>query len=349
MTRLKIITILMLGSLFGCHYFRDASEKPDTHAFNLAQVQKELRPLKLNTPYKPTKEIKRYFQFYHLDPPQVTHYFGTVVSENHTLVAHLFIPENPKGTLFLLHGYFDHSGTYSKLIHQALSNHYAVVSWDLPGHGLSSGERTDLGDFKLCAEQVVDLVQRTKNKLPAPFYLIAHSTGCSIAMEYMNNAPSQQFEKIIFLAPLVHHQYWACSKVGYFLAKPFIHTLRRVDKKNSSDPDYLAFVKKDPLHSSTLSLEFLDDLFRWEKQIQNAPIWPGSVLIIQGDADAVIDWKYNLKFLRKKIQHPEIHLIHGARHQLCNENAQLRDQVFKLIFADLKTPAPSQSRDQKEN
>jgi len=335
MTLQKTLVFLLFGSLCGCNYFRTDSEQPDLCAFNLAQIQKDLRPLKLNAPYKPTKEIKRYFAFYDLDSTNVAHYFGTVVSENHTLVAHVFIPENPKGTLFLLHGYFDHTGTYSKLIKQALSNHYAIASWDLPGHGLSSGERTDVGPFELCANQFVDIMQRAENKLPRPFYLIAHSTGCSIAMEYMYNAPVQRFEKIIFLAPLVHHKYWSWSKVGYFIAKPFTKTIRRRDKKNSSDPTYLAFVKKDPLHSGSLSLKFLDDLFRWEKQIQNAPVWPGSVFILQGDADTVVDWKYNLKFLQKKIQHPEIHFIHSAHHQLCNEQKKIRAEVFSLIFTEL--------------
>lgn len=332
----NIFPILLCGLLGGCNYFRISSEKPNTAAFDLAQVRQDMLPLDLETPYKPSEAIIPYFQFYDLAPTNAAHYFGTVVSENHTLASHIFIPPNPQGTLFLIHGYFDHTGTLSKLIAAGLANHYAIVSWDLPGHGLSSGVRTETGEFELCAKQFTDLVQRSENILPRPFHLVTHSTGCSIAIEYMHNAPTNAFEQIVFLAPLIRHAHWHWAKFGYTLAKPFTQTIRRRDKKNSSDPVYLAFVKKDPLHSSVLSFEYLKDLYAWEKQVRNDPVWPGSLLIIQGDADKIVDWKYNLEFLRAKIQHPEIHLVPGARHQLANERTELRDAVFELIFNPLE-------------
>lgn len=330
------ISILLCGLLGGCHYFRTSSEKPNTSAFDLAQVRQDMLPLDLKTSYKPTEAIQAYFRFYDLDPTNATHYFGTVVSENNTLASHVFIPPSPQGTLFLIHGYFDHTGTFSKLIAAGLANHYAIVSWDLPGHGLSSGGRTETGKFELCAKQFNDLVHRSDNILPKPFHLITHSTGCSIALEYMYNTKSNAFDQIVFLAPLIRHTHWGWAKFSYTLAKPFTKTIRRRKKKNSSDPAYLAFVKADPLHSSVLSFGYLVDLYAWEKQIRNNPVWPGSVLIIQGDADTVVDWKYNLDFLRAKIQRPEIHLIPGARHQLANEREELRTPIFDLIFSRLQ-------------
>ena len=332
----KGVAMLLGGLLVGCSYFRDASEKPNTTAFNPAQVRQEMIPLDLETPYHPSKETEAYFHFYQLDHPNVEHYFGTVISKNRTLATHVFIPPVPRGTLFLIHGYFDHTGTFSKLISTALSNHYAVVSWDLPGHGLSSGDRTDTGAFDRCAKQFIDVVQRSETLLPQPFHLITHSTGSSIAIEYMYNTSSNAFDQIVFLSPLIRHAHWGLGKFGYTLGKPFTQTVRRRDKKNSSDEAYLAFTKQDPLHSGTLSFEYLKDLYRWEKQTRGNPVWPDSLLIIQGDRDSVVDWKYNLKFLRTKIAHPEIHLIPGAHHQLANERAAIRKQVFDLIFQSLE-------------
>jgi len=334
----KAIPILLCGLLGGCNYFRNSSDKTDTGGFDLEQVKADMRPLTLKTPYRPTPEIQRYFEFYGLAPTNAAHYFGTVESEGHTLAAHVFIPENPRGTLFLLHGYFDHTGTYSKLIARGLAQHYAIVCWDLPGHGLSSGDRTDTGAFDLCAKQFTDLVQRSSGILPQPSHIVAHSTGCSIALEYLYNTPTAPFDKIVFLAPLVRHTHWGWSKFGYAIARPFVQTLRRHGKENSSDPAYRAFVKKDPLHSGRLSLEFLDDLYTWEKQLQEKPQWPGSILVIQGDADTVVDWKYNLEFLHEKIRHLDVCLVPGARHQLANEREELRNQVFDLIFNYLEQP-----------
>jgi len=220
----KIIIPFLSIILTGCTYFRSDSEKPDTTAFSPTQVKAEMVPLNLNAPIHPTKETKAYFQFYHLDYPNTKHFFGSIVSKNQTLATHIFIPEHPKGTLFLIHGYFDHSGTFSKFISKALSNHYAVVSWDLPGHGLSSGDRTDTGAFHLCADQFKELLQRTEKKVPKPFYLITHSTGCSIAIEYLSTTSNNTFNQIIFLAPLIRHAHWGWGKFGYYIAKPFTKT-----------------------------------------------------------------------------------------------------------------------------
>jgi len=329
------VIALLCGLLGGCTYFRSDSEKPNTTAFDPAQVQREMVPLSLKASYHPSKEIEAYFHFYQLDYPDVEHYFGTIRSQKQTLATHAFLPSHPRGTLFLIHGYFDHTGTFSKLIAEGLSNRYAVVSWDLPGHGLSTGDRTDTGAFDRCAKQFVDIVQRSETALPRPFYLITHSTGCSIAIEYIQNSPTNVFDQIVFISPLIRHAHWGWGKFGYTIAKPFTQTVRRRDKKNTSDSEHLAFVKQDPLHSDILSFEYLDELYAWEKQVHKNSTWPNSVLIIQGECDTVVDWKYNLEFLRTKISDPEIYLIPEARHQLPNERTALRNQVFNLIFQKL--------------
>jgi pimeloyl-ACP methyl ester carboxylesterase len=251
--------------LTGCAYFRNSSDIVDTTSFDLAQVKADMRPLNLSGSYHPTDAITDYFIFYDLNPGNAQHVFGTMESKEQTLAGHVFLPENPRGTLFLLHGYFDHVGTLSKLIDEGLAQGYAIVAWDLPGHGLSSGDRTDTGTFDLCAEQFVDLVKRAEGHLPEPFHIVAHSTGCSIVIEYLHNSETNVFEQIVFLAPLIRHNHWGWGKFGYAIARPFTKTIRRRNIKNSSDETYLAFVKKDPLHSSELSFEYLNDLYRWEK------------------------------------------------------------------------------------
>ena len=327
-----IMILIIVPFLSGCNYFRTSSELPNTQAFDLEQVKKEIKPLSLQEPYLPTEAISDYFNFYDLNPTNAQHFFGSVKSKGHTLVAHIFLPQHPRGTLFPLHGYFDHTGTLSKLIAEGLANEFAVVTWDLPGHGLSSGNRTETGDFDLCAKQFIDIMARAEPVLPKPLNLIAHSTGCSIALEYVYDRKTNAFDQIIFLAPLIQHEHWGWAKFGYTISKPFTNQVRRRDKKNSSDEAYLAFVKQDPLHSSTLSYEYLEDLYAWEKTLDEYPVWPGTITVIQGEDDDIVNWDHNLEFLNRKIQHLQVYMIPGGKHQLANERPELRDQAFKLIF-----------------
>ena len=56
------------------------------------------------------------------------------------IAVHVYLPKNPIGTIFLLHGYFDHAGSLSFMINAALKRNYAIMTYDLPGHGNSSGK-----------------------------------------------------------------------------------------------------------------------------------------------------------------------------------------------------------------
>ena len=60
------------------------------------------------------------------------------------------------------------------------------------------------------------------------------------------------------------------------------------------------------------------------------------VLIIQGADDAIVDWKYNIKFFRKKIKSVEVRMIENARHQLINEIDPERSAVFNIINDELE-------------
>lgn len=336
MTIRSIILILISSMLCSCAYFRDKNEKLNTTGYNLAEVQRDLKSLDLSAPYTPTPAVADYLNFYGLNATNAQHFFGTLQSEGQTLAAHVFIPPEPRGTLFMIHGYFDHTGTLAKLISAGLGQHYAIVSWDLPGHGLSSGARTDTGQFNLCAKQFIDLVGRSEGHLPSPMYLIAHSTGCSIYMEYIQNPAPDIFDGVVFLAPLVRHAYWGWGKFGYAISNPFVNKVRRREKKNSTDAVYLAFVKRDPLHSDILSYDYLSDLYAWEKKTRTYSDLPDSLCIIQGDKDKVVNWKYNIPFLQSKFETVDLLIVPGAKHQLANESEIYRKPVFEKIFAYLE-------------
>ncbi len=81
-----------------------------------------------------------YFNAYDLLCDNCEHLFGTFTSGDHTLAGHIFIPAEPRATVLLMHGYFDHTGTLSQTIHHLIARGYQVAAYDMPGHGLSSGD-----------------------------------------------------------------------------------------------------------------------------------------------------------------------------------------------------------------
>jgi alpha-beta hydrolase superfamily lysophospholipase len=304
----------------------------NAHRPDIEKVSREMPALDLAAAPGPTPSIGDYFRFYGLDFEDVIHHFGRFRSGKHRIAGHVWVPADPAGTFFLMHGYFDHSGTLNHLIRACLEKGFAVAVFDLPGHGLSSGKMGCIDDFAEYVAVLNDFITLCGRRLPPPFHLAAHSTGCAIAYEYLNHAPRIVFDKIVWLAPLVRNAHWHLSTVGYHLARPFVETLPGANRRNSSDENFVEFARHDPLRNNRLCLRFLDALHAWNRKIAHYPVLAKPVLVIQGTADGIVDWKYNLDFLKSKISHLEVELIEKANHQLANESRELRQRVFERIF-----------------
>lgn len=326
--------LLLFFTLISCLKTKPLQmNKKGSDNFNIEKIKEEMVPLDLSRDdYFPTPSVTEYFNYYGIHFDDIRHLFGTFKSNDKVLAAHVFLPDAPKGTIFLLHGYYDHTGILKNLIRSCLSQGFAIAVYDLPGHGLSTGKRFSINDFSEYVDVLNDFIKLCQHELPEPFHLIGHSTGSAIAYEYMNAAQNMIFDKVIFLAPLVHNAHWNISKTVYNFAKLFTRNLPRQHKVTSSDPDFIEFVKNDPLQRTMIvPIKFLKALYRWDKRIRGYERVPYSVLIVQGTHDVIVDWKYNINFLERKIKKIKLKLIQNANHQLVNENLFIQSEVFDFI------------------
>lgn len=304
----------------------------------IKRIVSDLQPLDFSRQRPHTSSEKRYFRFYGLDFEGTRHLFGSFKSHRFDLAAHVFLPEKPQGTAVLMHGYFDHAGVLKNLIQYCLKRSWAVAVFDLPGHGLSSGKRLSIDRFSEYAGILNDFIRFIQPAMTGPWFLIGHSTGCSVIYEYIHIRSGQwpEFNHIVFLAPLVRHPFWLLSTMNYRLAKPFTDSFPRKYKKNSSDDDFLVQTKLDPLQEGRFPIQWLEALYSWNKKIQDYDRLPVEILIIQGKDDSVVDWRYNIPFLIRKFDLVTVGWIPDARHQLVNEIPSIRGQVFNFISSHIK-------------
>ena len=315
---------------------------------NFSSLRGELPALNFSTNVKRTPTLQAYCDYYHLIFPQVEHRLGTFRAGKYELVAQIFTPGQPtpppsqegnplRGTVVLLHGYIDHTGTQTHLIRNCLDQNLVVAAYDLPGHGLSSGQRMAIDDFAEYAEVFHTFLEHVRLYLPGPYYFIGHSTGCAIAFDYLSQYPSHDFERIIFLAPLVRHVHWHVSKIPYFFGKLFyVKTVPRRYSKISSDQAFLEFLRRDPLQTDRVPFKWISALYSWNQRIQDLPVLPLEVLILQGTDDTVVDWDYNIAFLQRKLERTRVLWIEEGGHQLVNEIPALREKVFQTLNTSLK-------------
>ena len=300
-------------------------------ADELSTLREGLRPLEFKRITPGSSAVGAYFEFYELNLPRYEHYFGTFRSGRHVLAAHAFRPETPRGTVLVMHGFLDHVGTLSSTIHHLLEQGFAVAAYDQPGHGLSSGPRASIEDFSDYATVFEDFLELVRAHMPAPYDALAHSTGAAILLNHLLTHKDNEIEHAVLIAPLVRSAYWQLSRMLGPVLDVFVDDLPRVFRDNTSDEQFLEFIRQDPLQARKTSLAWFDALVDWNERVTQYPPSPKPVVIIQGNADSVVDWEYNLEFLETKFPDARIEIIEGGRHQLLNESSALRARVLQLV------------------
>lgn len=297
----------------------------------------KINPLDLSAPLVYTQATQAYFDFYGLNRerhyPGIKHFFGSADSTGYQIACHYF--EYPSATqqCFIVHGYYDHSGLFSHVVEMCLAQRCSVVLFDLPGHGLSSGDVSAIRDFSDYRSVLQDLITRFKAHSELPINVIAQSTGAAVVMDYLLTEKSPVFEKQVLLAPLVWPVKWRQSMWLYQWVKPFLKTVPRHFAESSHDPAFLDFIKnRDPFQSRILSLQWVGALKKWISHFQSLPenqqLTP---LIIQGDDDQTVDWRRNLPLIESKFPQAKTVYLEGAGHHLVNEIPELRKQMAAAI------------------
>ncbi len=262
--------------------------------------------------------------------PGLRHYLGSLDSGGEAIAVQVFALPQAQATAVVLHGYYDHVGLFDNVINYCLKHGYSVVAFDLPGHGLSSGERAAIDDFLVYRQVLRDVLAA----LPA-FSLAEHriaigqSTGCAVLMSHLLDGGSDDFRKSVLLAPLVRPSDWWWGRPAHALLRHIIHSLPRRFADNSDDQAFLEFLReRDPLQPRTLPMSWVGALKKWLPWFQQLPAADCEVLLLQGDADETVDWRYNLPVIRRKFPRLEEQHIPGARHHLAKEGEQYRAQLW---------------------
>lgn len=287
--------------------------------------------------------LRDYLRFYGLNfdemIPGLTARSGCRESAGYAIATHYWLPVEPRGTAFIVHGYFDHVGLYRHLIRHLLEQNFAVVAFDLPGHGLSSGERVSIASFDRYVEVFAELLDNCQERLPQPWHGVGQSTGASILLKYVMRADSppraNPFATASLLCPLIRPVGWNLSIWLYRLSHRWRTRVPRYHNPSSHDDDFLDFIaRRDPLQDHYISVEWVGAMKRWIEEFLALPPCDYPFHIIQGTADTTVDWRYNLRQLKGKLTGARYTMIDDARHQLVNESPEIRQQVFKTLALD---------------
>ena len=254
--------------------------------------------------------------------------FNTV--DGFTLLERSWVLDMPKGIVLICHGIAEHSGRYDHVARSLCKAGYGVVSFDLRGHGKSSGKRTYINRFSDYLDDLGDEFGRVKSAYPkAPVFLMGHSMGGGIATLFVMernpdvrglllSAPSAKVSED--LSPLL-------QKISGLLSVlfPTLPVLKLDNTFISKDPKVREAYDSDPLnYRKKLLARTGSEILKSTQAVSsgcsaiNLPI-----LIMHGSADKLVEVAGSqMLYERVSSTDKTLKLYDGLYHEILNEPEQ---------------------------
>jgi alpha-beta hydrolase superfamily lysophospholipase len=221
-------------------------------------------------------------------------------------------PEN--GWVTIIHGLGEHIGRYEKLVNTLINEKYAVIGFDLPGHGKSSGKR---GHTSI--EEVLEIIDEVTKDVKN-FILFGHSLGGLIAVRYTETRP-QRVSKLVVSSPALRLEPKPYQKV---LVNLLSFTLPSLTLSNGIDPNLLSRNKEavqkyisDPLVHDRISIKLGKSMLtNVELAHQQAERIVCPVTILIGTNDKVTPPEGARQFYNELQTEKHIEEFEGGYHEL---------------------------------
>ena len=244
---------------------------------------------------------------------------------------------HPKAAVALVHGLGDHIGRYEH-VGAAFSNAgYALMGFDLRGHGRSGGPRGHTPSAEAYLQDIDRLLQHVRERYPGlPVFLYGHSLGGILALYYtLRRKP--ELAGVIASGPALHSGLEQ-QPVKVALAKllgglaPTLSFASGLDtSKLSHDPDVEKTYVADPLVHDKTSAGFgkiMLGVNRWT--LEHAAEFPVPLLLSHGAQDAIAFPSSSREFAAAAGDKATLLIWDGMYHETHNELAKA--DVLKALI-----------------
>jgi alpha-beta hydrolase superfamily lysophospholipase len=262
---------------------------------------------------------------------------GWMTRDGLRLHAVSWTPEAPpKGAIGLVHGIGEHIGRYEHVAARMNLAGYAMLGFDLRGHGLSAGRRGDAPSYETLMDDIELLVQAARTGYARlPIFLYGHSMGGNLVINYaLRRHP--ELAAVVVTGPGLKPtsvgsqlKYWSARVLGF--AAPTLLVSNEVDPKFlSRDAEVVRKYMTDPLVHDRVSIRLglgLVDAGRWA--LRRAGDFDRPLLLLQGGADRIVDIRTNVEFGQGAGGRCRFKLWPALYHELHNEPE--KEDVFVEI------------------
>jgi acylglycerol lipase len=246
----------------------------------------------------------------------------------HRLRGHVEGVHEAKGAVLVVHGMGDHARAlpYLKLRAALVEAGWRVYSFDLPGYGMSEGDRVYTPAWRCLGDDVDDVIEAAAEHACARVFVVGLSLGGLLALNSAVRGSQRNLAGVVAIAPALSEEGapWIVRKllpwVGRFThTTPFSMGLRaaRVSRDASAVRQYFS----DPLFqrkcSPGLALAVMEGIAEVRAGAGKAS---APLLILHGGADKIAPPRGSAEFFAKAGAFVKKRVVYeGARHNLLIE------------------------------
>jgi len=237
----------------------------------------------------------------------------------------------------LVHGLGEHSGRYDHMAEAFNRDRYALLAFDLRGHGKSEGKRGHAPNYTLLMSDIEKLLNEATVRYPnRPRFLYGHSLGGNLTIHYvLKQRPP--LVGVIASAPLLRLAYKpSVWKNGILRGMQAIRLNLSMpsgldDTALSRDMNVVRTYRNDPLTHDLISTRLAVDMLRYGQwNLNHAAEFPLPLLLMHGEADRITSATATAEFAKKVDRSYTLKIWEGFNHELHNEPEQ--QQVFDYVL-----------------
>jgi len=246
-------------------------------------------------------------------------------------------PENSKALVCLVHGLGEHSGRWDHVGRALAEAGFALVAFDLRGHGKSGGQRGHFPSLDAVMDDIHEHIRQGSEKFPGlPVFLYGHSLGGLLVLNYATYHDHSLSGVIVSGAGLRSPVLEQKSKVA--LSKvlggllPTVTIPTGLDANAiSRNPEVVNAYKKDPLVHGVATLSAARvGISAVDRAFEQASDFPVPLLLMHGTADKVTYPQGSQEFSALATGTSTLKLWNGLYHEIHNEPEQEEVLAFMI-------------------
>ncbi|OIO94528.1 MAG: lysophospholipase [Anaerolineae bacterium CG2_30_64_16] len=263
------------------------------------------------------------------------------------LYAQAWEPDTtPAAVVCLVHGLGEHGGRYAHVAAALTAAGYALLGFDLRGHGKSEGPRGHAPSYDILMDDIGRLLDEAAARYTdKPRFLYGHSLGGNLVINYsLRRKPD--LAGVIATGPALRTATpppaWklALGKILYKI-QPGMQMANGLDRDGlARDPAVVRAYASDPLVHDRISARLaLDMLQAGEWALAHATEFPLPLLLVHGTADRLTSSKATQEFAAQAPGDVTLKLWEGFYHETHNEPEKAEVLGFMIDWLRAHTPA----------